>query len=183
VDLMPLSFDEAFEAEFPGLYRYLSRRVGATLADDVASETFGTAFRNWERFDQSRPLRPWLYGIAANHLRHHWRSERRLLRLYARVGVDPVATEETDVEELSENPVLKRRLADCLARLKPRDRELLLLHAWAELSDTEIATALQIPIGTVKSRLSRVRGRLRNQLAADGQLGSEPPFLARTEEH
>ena len=58
--------------------------VGATAADDLAAATFSVAYRNWERFDPARPVRPWLYGIAANLARHHWRSERRMLRAYAR---------------------------------------------------------------------------------------------------
>jgi RNA polymerase sigma factor (sigma-70 family) len=60
-------------------------------------------------------------------------------------------------------------LADALASLRPGEREILLLHAWAELTDSEIAGALCLPLGTVKSRLSRARERLRNQLGAVGQ--------------
>jgi DNA-directed RNA polymerase specialized sigma24 family protein len=88
--VMGLSFDAVFEAEFAPLYRYLRRRVGPDLAEDLAAATFGTAYANWDRLDQTRPVRPWIYGIAANLLRHHWRGERRMLRAYERTGVDPV---------------------------------------------------------------------------------------------
>jgi len=156
------SFDEAFAAEFAPLHRYLARRVGAAAADEFAAETFTVAFRNWERLDPERPVRPWLYGIAANLMRHHWRKERRMLRAYARTGVDPVSTEDTPAEDT-------RELAAALAELRRDEREILLLHAWAELTDTEIAAALGIPAGTVKSRLSRTREKLRNRLEPVGQ--------------
>ena len=167
---MAVAFDEAFAAEFPALHRYLRRRVGSLAADDLTSETFAIAFARWEHFDQARPLRPWLYGIAANLARHHYRSEERQLRAYARTGVDPVldATEES-VSRASAGTE-RRALAAGLAALRPQDREILLLNAWAELSDSEIAEALSIPLGTVKSRLHRMREQLRNQLRPDGQV-------------
>ncbi len=166
---MSLSFEAAFEAEFAQLHRYLRRRVGAAAAGDLTADTFATAFVNWERFDQTRPLRPWLYGIAANLARHYWRDERRMLRAYARTGVDPVLAEDDGSVGRLEAQARRRELARALADLRPRDREILLLHAWAELSDGEIAAALSLPVGTVKSRLHRTRERLRNRLGANGQ--------------
>jgi RNA polymerase sigma factor (sigma-70 family) len=156
------SFDEAFAAEFAPLHRYLARRVGAAAADELAAETFTVAFRRWDRLDPERPVRPWLYGIAANLMRHHWRKERRMLRAYARTGVDPVSTEDEHAEDT-------RELAAALAELRRDEREILLLTGWAELTDAEIADALGIPVGTVKSRLSRAREKLRNRLYPGGQ--------------
>lgn len=166
---MGRSFDAAFEAEFASLHRYLARRVGASTADEVAAETFSVAFRNWDRLDSERPVRPWLYGIAANLVRHHWRKEQRMLRAYARTGLDPVLAEEDAVVERIDAETRKRELAEALAALRRDEREILLLHAWAELTDAEIADALGLPIGTVKSRLSRTRERLRNRLGEVGQ--------------
>jgi RNA polymerase sigma-70 factor (ECF subfamily) len=168
--MMALSFEEAFEAEFASLHRYLRRRVGPSAADDLAAQTFATAFTEWNRFDPSRPLRPWLYGIATNLVRHYWRAERRMLRSYARTGVDPVVADDEETVERVDADARRRALAAVLAELRPVDRELLLLHAWAELSDGEIAVALSLPVGTVKSRLHRVRRRLRNRLGAEGQV-------------
>jgi RNA polymerase sigma-70 factor (ECF subfamily) len=156
------SFDEAFAAEFAPLHRYLARRVGASAADELAAETFAVAFRRWDRLDPTRPVRPWLYGIAANLIRHHWRKERRMLRAYARTGVDPVWTED-------EPAAVARELAAALADLRRDEREILLLTAWVELTDAEIADALDVPVGTVKSRLSRARQKLRNRLEPVGQ--------------
>lgn len=163
------SFEDAFAAEFPPLYRYLARRVGSSVAHELAAETFATAFRNWERLDPERPVRPWLYGIAANLMRHHWRKERRMLAAYARTGVDPVFTDEDAAVERADADMRHRELAAALAELRKDEREILLLSAWAELTDAEIADALGLPAGTVKSRLSRARDKLRNQLTGVGQ--------------
>jgi RNA polymerase sigma factor (sigma-70 family) len=179
---MGMSFEAVFEAEFAGLNRYLRRRVGASVADDLSAETFATAYANWDRFDQSRPVRAWLYGIAANLLRHHWRGERRMLRAYARTGVDPVLVEfATDGARL-DAAASYRSVASDIAALRRTDREILLMHAWAELSDREIAEALGLPIGTVKSRLHRMRGRLRNRIERDGQSEKNRPIAATPEE-
>jgi RNA polymerase sigma-70 factor (ECF subfamily) len=166
---MGRSFEDAFEVEFPTLHRYLARRLGSSIADELAAETFATAFRSWDRLDPGRPVRPWLYGIAANLVRHHWRKERRMLRAYARTGVDPVLVEDDAAVERVDAGIKQRDLAEAIAALRPVEREILLLHAWAELSDAEIAGALDLPVGTVKSRLSRARARLRNQLVDVGQ--------------
>jgi RNA polymerase sigma factor (sigma-70 family) len=168
---MGRSFEEAFEAEFASLHRYLARRLGSSTADDLAAETFAVAFRSWDRLDPTRPVRPWLYGIAANLVRHHWRKERRMLRAYARTGIDPVLPENDAALERANADVRQRELATALAGLRRDEREILLLHAWAELSDSEIADALEVPVGTIKSRLSRTRKKLRNQLT---QVGQEP---------
>ena len=127
-------FAAVFDRHFGELWRYLARRVGAQLADDLAGEAFVVAFRSRERYDPAAAdARPWLYGIATNLLRRHWRSERRRLRAYARTGVDPVADEfeEADrrVDALAAGPALAR----VLGSLAARDREVLLLSAWAEL--------------------------------------------------
>src|SRR5262249_8022210 len=159
----------AFEAEFAPLPRSPARGLGGSAADDLAAETFAVAFRSWDRLDPARPVRPWLYGIAANLVRHHWRKERRMLHAYARSGVDPVLAEDDAAVERADADVRQRELAEALAGLRPDEREILLLHAWADLTDSEIATALDLPIGTVKSRLSRTREKLRNQLGGVGQ--------------
>jgi RNA polymerase sigma-70 factor (ECF subfamily) len=156
------SFDEAFAAEFAALHRFLARRVGASTADELAAETSTVASRRWDRLDPERPVRPWLYGIAANLMRHHWRKERRMLRAYARTGLDPVLAEDKSVGDT-------RELAAALAELRRGEREILLLTAWAELTNAEIADALGLPVGTVKSRLSRAREKLRNRLEPMGQ--------------
>jgi RNA polymerase sigma-70 factor (ECF subfamily) len=164
------SFDQAFEGEYAPLRGYLYRRLGSSAADELAAETFAVAYRRWDDLDPARPVRPWLYGIAANLLRHHWRRERRMLRAYARSGLDPIFLQDEDESvERADADAQRRALAAALAELRPVEREILLLHAWADLTDAEIAQALALPIGTVKSRLHRTRERMRNRLAASGQ--------------
>jgi RNA polymerase sigma-70 factor (ECF subfamily) len=172
--MMAASFEEAFASEFAPLHRYLRRRVGESTADELTAQTFATAYASWHRFDPSRPLRPWLYGIAANLLRHHWRSERRMLRAYARTGIDPVVADDDETVARLDADAQRRVLAAALGELRPQDREILLLHAWAELTDSEIGAALSLPTGTVKSRLHRTRERLRNHLDRQGQVAVRP---------
>jgi RNA polymerase sigma-70 factor, ECF subfamily len=167
-------FAHVFRAEFPAVHRYLRRRVGRDAADDVAAATFAAAYAAWDRFDPARPVRPWLFGIATNLLRRHHRDEERKLRAYARTGVDPVGgVDESEVVRRLDANAEQRELALVLAELRPEEREILLLHAWAELGDEEIAAALALPPGTVKSRLHRARARIRNRLEAIGQLPDE----------
>lgn len=92
-----------------------------------------------------------------------------MLRAYARTGDDPVlAEEDVSLDRLAAR-ALQPRLAAALADLRREERDVLLLHAWAELSDAEIADSLALPIGTVKSRLSRAREHIRNRLGLIGQ--------------
>jgi len=104
-----------------------------------------------------------------------------MLRAYARTGADPVLGGDDDMVERLDASASGRELAAALADLRPEDREILLLHAWAELSDSEIALALALPLGTVKSRLHRTRERLRNRLGPDGQSPSNA-LIATSEE-
>jgi RNA polymerase sigma-70 factor (ECF subfamily) len=170
----PDDFEAAFVATFDEVHRYIYRRLGRDAADDLTAETFAIAFARWHRFDASRPVRPWLFGIATNLLRHHYRDEERKLRAYARTGVDSVVELPTqDVMERADAQALGRVLANGLAELRRQEREVLLLRAWAELSDEEIAAALNVPLGTAKTWLSRGRRRLRNLIGDCGQSASE----------
>jgi RNA polymerase sigma factor (sigma-70 family) len=149
----PDVFAVLFDRHFDAIHRYAQRRVGRDLADEIAAETFTRAFDRRRRYDTARAdARPWLLGIAANLMRRHWRTERRRLDAYARSA-------ERDQAELADP--LAAELAAALKALPRREREPLLLFAWADLSYDEIAVALGLPLGTVRSRISRARGRLR----------------------
>ena len=83
----PEVFAAIFERHAPSVHRYLTKRVGQESAEDLVGETFATAFRSRRTFDLSRPdARPWLFGIATNSVRHHWRSEARRQRRTQRVA-------------------------------------------------------------------------------------------------
>ena len=162
----PGDFEAAFEKHFPPVYRFIARRVGPALAEDLAAETFATAYRRRAAFDPGRgSLRSWLYGIATNLVRNHWRAEQHLLALDARLvpEVDPSGSAEA-VDQRVDAAMLAPTLAAGLARLTRDQRDVLLLHAWAELSHEEIAAVLEIAPGTVRSRLSRARAALREHL-------------------
>jgi RNA polymerase sigma-70 factor (ECF subfamily) len=166
----PRLFAAIFDRHFDAIYRYLRRRVGESLADDLAAETFTTAFAVRGKYDLRREdARPWLYGIASNLLRHHYRREERQLRAYARTGVDPVQADLDEVLDRVDAATAGPRLARALASLDRRDRDVLLLYAWADLSYQDIADALGIPPGTVRSRLHRARRIVRELLGDIGQ--------------
>src|SRR5919108_2665939 len=165
----PRAFVVVFERHFDAIFRYLRRRVGRDRAEELAAETFTAAFASRHRFDSSAwDARPWLYGIAVNLLRRHYRSEERELRAYARSTVDPLGFDERSLDRIDAADSMPR-VADALAELAPIEREVLLLYAWADLSYGEIAEALHIPVGTVRSRLNRARGRVRELLAVNGE--------------
>jgi RNA polymerase sigma factor (sigma-70 family) len=159
-------FEAAFRQNFPAVYRFIARRVGAALAEDLAAEAFATAYRRRRSFDPGQgSLRSWLYGIAANLVRSHWRAEQHLLALDARLRPEADISDGPDVvDQRVTAALLAPQLAAALGLLTRDQREVLLLHAWAELSHEEIAAALQVAPGTVRSRLSRARALLREHL-------------------
>jgi RNA polymerase sigma-70 factor (ECF subfamily) len=172
----PADFATIFDRHFDAVFGYLQRRIGRDLAEELAAETFLVAFDNRARFDPSQgAARPWLLGIATNLLRHHARREVRELRAYARSAVDPVLDAFDGIEERLDASGERRRLIEGLAELSTPERDALLLAAWADLSYAEIATALEVPVGTVRSRLSRARERITASLgAAPTALQSRP---------
>jgi RNA polymerase sigma-70 factor (ECF subfamily) len=159
-----------FDRHFGAIHRYLHRRVGKELADDLAADTFTQAFDHRRGYDPSRQdAAPWLFGIAANLLRHHRRAERRRLFAYARAGVDPVSHIDVDaVHDRVDAAAASPLVAIALMTLDPGDREALLLLAWADLTYQQIAEALAIPVGTVRSRIHRARRMVRASLNGHG---------------
>jgi RNA polymerase sigma factor (sigma-70 family) len=162
----PARFAELFDRHYPAILRYLRRRVGHQLADDLAADTFVLAFRRRHQYRAQHPdAAAWLYGIAGNLLRQHARAEQRRLRAYARIVADPTGPDVEDgVAERVDAAAAGRRAALAVAELPAQQREVLLLVAWTDLGYAGIARALGVPPGTVRSRLHRARQRLRRQL-------------------
>lgn len=162
-----------FDAHANAIYAYVARRLGRDVAQDVVADVFAIAL---DRFHTFSPLkgteRGWLYGIANNRLRRHWRTERRRLRALARSS----RVAERDVEPTSrvDDGVDAQRSAAlvvaAIERLGPADRDLLAMYAWERCSYREIAAALNIPLGTVGTRIARVRTLLRADLL-EGEVG------------
>jgi RNA polymerase sigma factor (sigma-70 family) len=148
----PAAFGAVFDRHFAAVHAFAQRRVGSELAEEVAAEAFARAFAARKRYDHAHAdALPWLLGIATNLMRRHWRTERRRLDAYARVASQHV--EHVD-------PATAQEAIRAVARLPRRQREVVLLHVWADLSYEQIARALDIPVGTVRSRLNRARGAL-----------------------
>ena len=162
----PECFAALFDRYFAALHGYAARRLGGAGGDDVAAETFLVAFRQRDRFDPARgTVRAWLYGIATNLIREHRRAEERGYRAYARAAAEPAYSGDVDRADARVTAEAARdSLVAALAGLPPGDRDVLLLVVWGQLSHEEVASALGIPVGTVGSRLHRVRRRLRAAL-------------------
>jgi RNA polymerase sigma-70 factor (ECF subfamily) len=163
----PDAFAELFHRHSGEIGRYVTRRVGPGIAEDIVAETFLVAFRRRDSYDRSqKDARPWLYGIATNVMRRHRRDEVRALRALERTGIDPVMTESfaDRVDGQVSAAETSRLLAPALARLNAAQRDVLLLTAWAGLTLDQIAEVLDIPHGTVRSRLNRARTKIRAAL-------------------
>lgn len=156
------AFAELYDRHERVVYRYAARRLGTVHAEDITSETFLVAFRRRESFFGGPDARPWLLGIATTLMQKHARQEARawkgmLAADLARVDIDRI--EQADARLDAQR--VARRLGKAVSRLPDGDRDVLLLHTFADLDYAGIAEALSIPVGTVRSRLSRARRKLR----------------------
>jgi RNA polymerase sigma-70 factor (ECF subfamily) len=164
----PASFGELFDRHATTMFRYFVRRVGPDDADSLLGELFRIAFEKRASFDTDRPeARPWLYGIASNLLARHRQGEARRLDATARLvnrsltAVDLLA----EVDDRLDASQAWADVAAAIATLPQAERDTLLLFAWEGMPYDQIAAALDVPVGTVRSRLNRARGRLRELVA------------------
>lgn len=171
----PGCFAALFDRHAGAIARYAHSRLGADLADDVTAETFLAAFRHRARYDAAWPdARPWLFGIAVKQIGKHRRAEARYLNLLRSAPL------ERDTEDFGDRAAdrlsaqrLRPQLVAVLDGLRARDRELLLLVAWAGLSYAESAQALGVTESAVKSRLHRIRIRTREALGGVNPMNEE----------
>jgi RNA polymerase sigma factor (sigma-70 family) len=169
----PERFGAIFDSYLTEIHGYVAKRLGPSNAEDVVAETFLIAFRKRHLYNRSRgSVRTWLYGIVTHLIERHHRAEVRLLRAVSRAARHVVAEEHAEqVTTRVCAEATRVQLSKALADLSPGDRSVVLLVALAGLSHDEIASALDIPYGTVGSRLSRARKRLR------AALGDTNPML------
>lgn len=174
----PESFSLIVERHATSVFRYLASRGDRSTSEDLLADVFEVAFKARDRYDSHyESALPWLLGIATNVIRHHRRSERRHTAMVRRVTqVHARRSESSDLSdavatgaELDEEMQCVRR---ALGGLSEKHRQVIVLSAGIGLSYEDIAQALGIRIGTVRSRLSRARQQLRELLAADGQYSS-----------
>lgn len=168
--------------ELHGLYydevlAYCTRRIGRPDADDVAAEVFAVA---WRRIAEIHPptARAWLFGVARGVLANRWRSQRRHSRLLRRVSGLAVASRPMP-DDLAVRRAEDAEVIDALRTLRPRDREVLMLAAWEELTGPEIACALDISVPAAEQRLHRAKRRLARLLRPPASQPQEAPHAER----
>jgi RNA polymerase sigma-70 factor (ECF subfamily) len=180
----PAEFAPLFDRHFDVVHGYIRKRVGGSLADDLASQTFLVAFDRRATYDQARPnARPWLLGIATNLIHSRRRGEKRQLRAYRKAGAETAVDALEGIEARADAERLRPQLVAALAAIPKDEIDPLLLFAWAELSYAEIAEALEMPIGTVKSRIARARKRIREQLRLQRTTGDQKPIAKVEVDH
>ncbi len=170
----PARFAEIFDRHFAAVFRFAERRVGRDQASEVASETFARAFAKRGSFRREAvDALPWLLGIASRQILHERRRFARYLAAVERVSSDVrTADRETDLglaDRRLDAPGDWAMMRAALLTLPDTDRELLLLVAWDELSYEEAAAVLELPLGTVRSKLHRAKARLRELLESNGR--------------
>ena len=163
------AFGELFERHSTAIYNHCFRRTGSwSTAEDLTSVVFLEA---WRRRNEVRlygtSVLPWLLAVANNTIRNSDRSLRRHRRLLAKlVGSSSLSVEYDADQRMDDERTMSMILAK-LSALRIEDREILTLCDWSHLSYAEAAAALDIPIGTVRSRLSRAREHLRSLIEDD----------------
>jgi RNA polymerase sigma-70 factor (ECF subfamily) len=169
----PEQFAVIFDRYFAEVHRYVERRLDTEAADEIAADTFLVAFGKRERYRPERcDARPWLYGIATNLIGKHRRRRTSAFRAHQRAAIADVAEEHDDqVAARVSSQQRRAELTAALAGLSGGERDVFLLVALADFSHEEIAQALEIAYGTVGSRLSRARIKLRRKLANNTQTG------------
>jgi RNA polymerase sigma-70 factor (ECF subfamily) len=162
----PGMFEGIFDRHYDSVRIYAQRRVGTADGEELAASTFEVAFAHRARFDADRftSARPWLLGIANNLVRRHVRrgEVRRRLRPLS-IAIDDAAPEPALDRVVAETQRPAIRAA--LARLSGDDRETFLLLVLGDLSYAEVAESVGVPLGTVRSRVNRARGLLRELLS------------------
>jgi RNA polymerase sigma-70 factor (ECF subfamily) len=163
----PELFALVYDRHAAVLYGFAARRLGPGLAEDAVSDTMLAALTIRHRYNPERPdARPWLLGILTREISHHRRTERNRYQTLSRTPHDRDAQDSPADRVAAQVTAASVRgpLAGALATLATRDRDVLLLVAWADLSYAEVADALAVPIGTVRSRLNRARRQIRKAL-------------------
>lgn len=163
----PNAFEDIFHRHYKTIYNYFSRRVENEVIEELASSVFVKAFEIRKKFDTTKENSlPWLYGISSNILNTSRRTknryqvkEKRAFEFYKQDAIS------YDQNLSIEDKKLNESISVALMNLKKADLEVVLLFIWEQLNYQEIASTLEIPIGTVKSRMNRAKNILENKLS------------------
>ncbi len=159
------AMEHFFDHYFDRVYAHVIRVVGdPTVADDVTQEAFLRMNRFLDRIDPTRDSDGWVFTVATNAIRDHWRSRRRGMgRLEVEMGDDwnePPARDQRSAQENLEQEQEAELIQRALGQLSPADREIILLRSYEEMGTEEIADALDITVEAVRQRHSRAVKRL-----------------------
>lgn len=164
----PDAFGRLYERHADSVFRYCVRRIGdRSTGEDLTSVVFLEAWRRRRDvvIDAGESMLPWLLGVATNVLRNQQRSMRRYRRAFARMAPERDTNDfADDVAERLGDRERAGAVAAALDRLPTLEQEVFSLVALGELDYAQAAVALGVPVGTVRSRLSRARARLRAEL-------------------
>lgn len=162
----PHVFAEIFDRHHEDIFRFAWTRAGADRADDLAAEVFRIAFEKRHDYDPDYPsAKPWLFGIASRLAKQTHRDTAKRDDARTRMtGSDRQPSTTDPARHLDERPG-SSPAGRAVQQLPERDREPLLLFAWGDLTYEQIAHRLDIPVGTVRSRVHRARQQLRRHLA------------------
>ena len=165
------AFDQLVKLHQRAVYRLAYRMVRThDAADDVAQEAFVRLYRALGRIESHRPLGPWLSRVALNLSMSYLRRQRSQISIDDNPGIEVVILPEDDPQypslELRRHKFLAR-LEKGIAKLPPKFKSVFVLRVQEHRSYEEIAEALGLSLGTVMSRLSRARSRLRKELASE----------------
>lgn len=181
----PDLFETIFRRHHRRIWSYLARHGGRDGADELTGDVFVAAFSRRDSFDPDRgSVISWLLGIATNQARTRFRRQDRAYQTLARVAGQrvPAGSPFDDTDAALDDAQTLSRVQAALAALPDRDRELILLAASQGLTYQEIADALGIELGTVRSRLSRARQRLRELAGIDSaRTGGRPHSKENTD--
>lgn len=169
----PDAFGVLFERHARSVYNYLFRRTADwSLAEDLTSVVFLEAWRRRRdvRLEHDLAL-PWLLGVATNVLRNRRRSQWRYRAALERVPRERGEDFADDANARLDDERRMRSALRAMSKLSKREQDVVALCGWADLSYEEAAAVLGVPVGTVRSRLSRARARLREPGAASGHEG------------
>ena len=163
----PEAFGELFKRHSRSVYAYCARRTGnLDLAEDLTSVVFMEAFRRRRKLQlSSKSALPWLIGVANNVIRNAERSLRRYRSALDRIPVpaNGVSSEEDAMERLGAQEALASAL-EAISALTQGEQDVVLLVLWSEFTYADAATALSIPVGTVRSRLASARAKFKDSV-------------------